>query len=142
MTGIPVPAAEVNEWLDVLKPYQRSTLEVFLGDATIEEAAEQWLASTGSPNVIPFGGERDTKPFWDRFSEEFRKFVCDDDAYTAEKKALLAEEPIGKALLVSSVSGALGATIGYSATLLAPAITLLLCAVGQMGINAYCNVSE
>lgn len=139
MTALQVPDADIAEWLGVLKPYQRTTLETFLKGATPEQAAERWLGSTGSPNIIPFGGPHDTKPFWERFKDEFRKFVCDDNAYLEEKKALDTQGPVGKAVLVSAVSAAIGATIGYSATLLAPAITLLLCAVGKMGRNAYCN---
>ena len=139
MTTLQIPDADIAEWLGVLKPYQRTTLEVFLEGATPEQAAERWLGSTGSPNIIPFGGPHDTKPFWERFKDEFRKFVCDDNAYLEEKKALDTQGPIGKAVLVSAVSAAIGATIGYSATLLAPAVTLLLCAVGKMGRNAYCN---
>ncbi len=139
MTALQVPNADIVEWLAELKPYQRNTLEAFLKGATPEQAAERWLGSTGSPNIIPFGGPRDTKPFWDRFKEEFRKFVCDDNVYVEERKALGAQGPVGKALLVSAVSAAIGATIGYSATLLAPAVTLMLCVVGKMGLNAFCN---
>lgn len=139
MAALQIPNAEIAEWLGELKPYQRKTLETFLRGATPEEAAERWLGSTGSPNIIPFGGPRDTKPFWDRFKEEFRKFVCDDNSYVEERKAVGAQGPVGKAVLVSAVSAAIGASIGYSATLLAPAVTLMLCAVGKMGINAYCN---
>lgn len=139
MTALQVPDADIAKWLGVLKPYQRTTLETFLEGATPEQAAERWLGSTGSPNIIPFGGPHDTKPFWERFKDEFRKFICDDNAYLEEKKALDTQGPVGKAVLVSAVSAAIGATIGYSATLLAPAVTLLLCAVGKMGRNAYCN---
>jgi len=134
-----IPNENIAEWLAVLKPYQRNTLTIFLEGATPEQAAERWLSSTGSPNIVPFGGLNDTKPFWDRFKDEFRKFVCDENAYVEEKKALNAQGPIGKAVLVSAVSAAIGATIGYSATLLAPAVTLLLCTVGKIGLHAYCN---
>jgi hypothetical protein len=139
MAEIEIPDGAVNEWLAALKPYQRGTLEVFLVSATPEEAAERWLRSTGSPNIVPFGGLHDTKPFWNRFKEEFQKFVCDDTSYIEERKALTAQGPVGKAVLISVVSAAIGATIGYSATLLAPAAALLLCAIGKMGVNAYCS---
>jgi hypothetical protein len=137
--AVQVPEAEVADWLAVLKPYQQSTLTVFLAGASLEQAAERWLGSTGSANIVPFGGARDTKPFWDRFKEEFRRFICDDDAYVEEKKALDGQGAVGKAVLVSAVSAGVGATIGYSATLLAPAVTLMLCAVGKIGRNAYCQ---
>lgn len=134
-----IPQAEVSEWLAVLKPYQRSTIEFFLQNSSVEEAAEKWLSSTGSPNIVPFGGSANTKPFWDRFIGEFKKFICDDDAYIEEKTALKGEGPVSKALMVSVVSAAIGANIGYAATLLAPAVALMLCTVGKMTKNAYCN---
>lgn len=139
MDGIEIPKSEVGEWLKVLKPYQQTTLETFLRHFSLEEAAEKWLGATGSPNIVPFGGNKDTKPFWDRFLEEFRKFICDETAYVEDKAALKAEMPVSKELLVSVVSAGIGATIGYTATLLAPAVTLLLCAVGKMTKNAYCG---
>ena len=94
MTTLQIPDADIAEWLGVLKPYQRTTLATFLEGATPEQAAERWLGSTGSPNIIPFGGPHDTKPFWERFKDEFRKFVCDDNAYLEEKKALDTQGPI------------------------------------------------
>ena len=138
MAMIDIPDAEPEEWLKELKPYQRSILQVFLQDASPEEAAEKWLESTGSPNIISFGGNRDSKPFWDRFKCEFRKFICDDDSYVEEKRALNEESTVSMILLVSMISAAIGATIGFAATLLAPAVTLLLCTVGKMGRNAFC----
>jgi len=139
MTSLNVPNAELGEWLDVLKPYQRKTIEAFLPDGSPEQVAERWLSAAGSPNIVPFGGVRDTKPFWDNFKAEFRKFICDDTAYVEEKKALSVEGSTSKALLVSAVSAAIGASIGYTATLLVPAVAILLCAVGKMSIAAYCS---
>lgn len=139
MSQINIPNAELDEWLAVLKPYQRNTIQMFLKELSLEQAAERWLGATGSPNIVPFGGSRDTKPFWETFQVEFRKFLCDETAYVEEKKALRLEGAVNKALLVSAVSAAIGATIGYTATLVAPAVTILLCTVGKMGINAYCN---
>lgn len=139
MINIEIPVADTNEWLSLLKPYQRSTIDFFLQDSTPEEAAEKWLSTTGSPNIVPFGGQQNTKPFWDSFKTEFRKFLCDDEAYVEEKKLLSMEDGVTKAFLVSTISAAIGASIGFAATLLAPAVTLLLCSVGKIGIKAYCN---
>lgn len=141
MSEIKIPDQDVATWLADLKPYQRGTLEEFLLTETVEGAAERWLSSTGSPNIAPFGGPNDHKPFWTRFKDEFRKFICDETAYTEERKALMAESPIANAIMISTISSAIGATIGYSATLLAPAVALLLCVAGKMGRNAYCNAS-
>jgi hypothetical protein len=59
-----IPAGELDEWLTVLKPYQRNTIKSFLLTDAPEKAAERWLGATGSPNIVPFGGAKDTKPFW------------------------------------------------------------------------------
>jgi hypothetical protein len=133
-----IPSADPAEWIALLKPYQRSTITVFISHDSLEEAAKKWLSAAGSPNIVPFGGGGDAKPFWDRFAAEFKKFICDEAAYIEEKKALGSESAPIKALLISAVSAALGATLGYSATLLAPAVALLLCIVGKMGKNAFC----
>ena len=133
-----IPSAEPAEWIAQLKPYQRSTITMFVSQGSLEDAARKWLSATGSPNIVPFGGSGDTKPFWDRFAAEFKKFICDDSAYAEEKKSLGSESAPVKALLISALSAALGATLGYSATLLAPAVALLLCIVGKMGKNAFC----
>jgi hypothetical protein len=136
--SLDIPSADPAEWIELLKPYQRNTITAFVSQGSLEDAAKKWLSATGSPNIVPFGGSGDTKPFWDRFATEFKKFVCDDAAYTEEKKALGSESAPIKALLISAMSAAIGATLGYAATLLAPAVALLLCIVGQMGKNAYC----
>lgn len=139
MPVINIPDGDLDDWLSVLKPYQRNTLKAFLATDSPEKAAERWLGTTGSPNIVPFGGTRDTKPFWDKFQAEFRKFLCDENAYVEEKKALLSENPVGRAILVSVISAALGATMGFTATLLAPAVTVMLFTVGKMGLRAYCE---
>ena len=134
-----VPVAKLDEWLSELKPYQKNTISELLKHLSPEEAAEKWITASGSGNIIPFGGARDTRPFWDRFQDEFKKFLCDEKAYANDKKALFSEGPIAKALLISIVSAAIGATIGYTATLLAPAVAILLFTIGKIGLNAYCN---
>jgi len=142
MPSIEIPPGTLEEWLDVLKPYQRSTILEFLKDASPEQAAERWLGATGSSNIVPFGGVRDSKPFWDRFRIEFTRFVCDDDAYLPDRQALTGEGPVTKALLVGEISAVVGAEIGLAPSLLAPAVVLLLFSVAKMGRNAYCAGQE
>lgn len=142
MNQVEIPDGDLDDWLKELKPYQADSLRVMLEHSEPEEVAQKWITSRGPGSIEPFGGTRDTQPFWDRFRAEFRKFICDDQSYRDEKAALLEQGPISRALLVSAVSAAVGATIGYSAALLAPAITLLLSLVAKMGKNAYCSDSN
>lgn len=134
-----IPDCELDEWLSELKPYQRNTIQQLLVTMPQEEVAKKWIMASGSQNIVPFGGIRDNEPFWDRFKSEFKKFICDDGAYVGEKKTLLAEGPITKALLIITISAAIATNIGYAATLLAPTVAVLLCTVGKISINAYCN---
>ena len=140
MTQIIVPDEPLDIWLSELKPYQRNTLHQFMQAMDAEQAAERWLTTIGSPNIAGFGGKalQDSKPYWAKFKTECHKFLCDEEAYADDKKAILAEMPISKPLLISAMSGAIGAYLGTAGTLVAPAITLVLFTVGRLGLNAYC----
>jgi hypothetical protein len=145
-TTLIIPNESVDSWLAVLKPYQRDTLKIFLETRTPEAAAEEWLTKIGLSNISSFGGGSfeliDTKPFWIKFKIECRKFLCDENSYTEEKKGLMTEGNMLKTALISAMSGALGAKLGTAATLLAPAITLMLVVIGKMSINAYCALEQ
>lgn len=135
-----IPNRELPEWLDGLKPYQKDLiLEMLKNEKDPEKVAMGWLNSNSLGNTTPFGGEKDPKPFWDRFKLEFRKFICGDKAYDKERRELSKEVPVSSMLAINVISGALGATIGYSATFLAPAVAILLYSIGKMSVNAYCQ---
>jgi hypothetical protein len=136
--AIVVPTDDLDGWLKELKPYQRNALRELVKTRTPEEAAIYWVTAQGSANIVPFGGSHDSKPFWDRFKAEFRKFLCDDAAYTEEKKTLSGQASATKAMLISAMSAALGAAVGQAAALIAPAVVVLLFLVGKMGQNAFC----
>jgi hypothetical protein len=138
---IDVPQGDLDTWLAELKPYQRDTLAKFTSTMTAEAAAEKWLTTIGSPNIAGFGGgtANNSKPYWERFKAECNKFICDDTAYVDEKKNFLNELPISKPVLISAMSGAIGASLGAAGTLVAPAVTLILFTVGSIGRKAYCS---
>ncbi len=128
------------EWLNELKPYQKNSISVLIDKFGEEKAAEIWITSNGPSNNVPFGGTpQSSQPFYDRFKLEFQKFICGHPDYEGYRKKLGAESPVIKTLYISMISSAIGATIGFSATLLAPAVAILLSTVGQMGLNAYCS---
>jgi hypothetical protein len=130
---------KLEEWLNELKPYQKNSINILIQQCGQEKAAEIWITSNGPLNNVPFGGvSQNTQPFFDRFKHEFQKFICGHPDYDSYRKKLGAETPVVKTLYISMISSAIGATIGFSATLLAPAVAILLSTVGQMGLNAYC----
>jgi len=140
MTSFVIPNDSIESWLQTLKPYQRATIDHFMLTMSAEAAAEKWLTTIGSPNIAGFGGgtTQDTKPYWDKFKAECRRFICDDSAYADEKKEILSASGVSKPVLVSTMSGLIGATLGTPGTLIAPAITLVLFTIGSIGRKAYC----
>ena len=140
---IEIPNVNISEWVAELKPYQSNSISLLLDTHTEEETIKLWLSANGPTANIPFGGANtpSSELFFDRFKQEFRKFVCGDPAYESFREQLLAETPMAKSIYISTISAALGATFGYAATLLAPAVAIMLHLVGTMGINAWCNAS-
>lgn len=137
-----IPNNTVQDWIAELKPYQTSSMAFLVENHDEEEAIKRWLSANGPTATIQFGGAGNSpEPFFDRFKEEFRKFVCGDESYEKYREQLLAETPIAKSIYISCISAALGATLGYAATLLAPAVAVMLHIVGAMGVNAYCNAN-
>ena len=139
MSKFKIPPGELDDWLNELKPYQTIALKKMMDDMEPEEAAKNWITASGSQNIVSFGGTRDKEPFWDRFKEEFNKFLCDKESYTDEKEELKSEGELSRTYLIGAISAAIGANIGYAATLLAPAVAIMLCTVGKMSLNAYCK---
>jgi hypothetical protein len=130
-----------DEWLHCLKPYQASSLRQILSESEgDEDAARRWLSITGSSNIATFGGQRNSEPFWEQFKSEFRRFVCDDEAYTDLKEKLRDQGVITRELLISAIAAGIASTLGFAAALLAPAVALMLCAVARIGKSAYCGL--
>ena len=136
---INIPNNTFNEWLEELKPYQANSIKQLALNNEIEEVAKIWITTQGNDSTIPFGAVQDTSPFWNNFKDEFKKFICDDNSYSEEKKLLKKENKQMKTILISTISSSIGATIGFSGAILAPAIVIMLSTVGTMGINAYCK---
>lgn len=131
----------LEEWISALKPYQSSSISQMAAELGEEEAAKNWLSANGPSSTVGFGGASNPEPFYDRFMEEFKKFICGDECYEEFRAQLGAESPIVKSIYISVIASALGAALGYTATLLAPAVAILLHLVGAMGVNAWCAAS-
>lgn len=128
----------LEEWLSILKPYQSVPMLYMANEFGPEDAAKRWLAANGPGSTVGFGGSGNPEPFFDRFMEEFKKFICGDVIYEEHRNQLIKESGVTKTIYVSIISAALGATLGYTATLLAPAVAIMLHAVGTMGLKAWC----
>ncbi|WP_375185274.1 hypothetical protein [Pseudoalteromonas sp.] len=135
-----IPVMEIDAWVDTLKPYQRTSLQHLISANSEEEAAKIWLTSNGATATKQFGGIGGTDgEFWDRFKSEFKAFICGDEKYLSERNKLSSQAPIANAMFVGVISGAIGSTLGFAASLLAPAVAIMLYLVGKVGVNAYCE---
>ena len=134
-----IPSGNAEHWLNELRPYQISTIRQYLKTTGFEGAAEKWLSTTGTADIIPFGGGRGSRMFWDRFKAEFRQFLCDESAYSTVKELLKKEAPITRASFIAVVGSALASTLGLTAVLVTPALVLMMAAVAEMGRQAFCQ---
>jgi hypothetical protein len=136
-----IQGIKIDEWLSGLKKYQKDSVVILIQQFGEEEAISKWLSAQGPKDNVPFGGiqNQDTKPFLERFKTEFKKFVCNHPDYQEDRKKLSLEAPIVTAIYISVISAAIGAVLGFAATLLAPAVAIMLSVIGKMGINAYCQ---
>lgn len=131
----------LENWLTELKAYQKNSIVLLIDKYGEDVAVEKWLSANGPKDNVPFGGIQtsNTKPFLDKFKIEFKKFICNHPDYEEERKKLNMESPVVKVMWISVISAALGATLGFAATLLAPAVAVMLSIVGKMGLKAYCT---
>lgn len=137
-----IPEYEVSEWISELKPYQRSSIELLLSENNPQDAVKLWLSADGPSATAKFGGQKfSPEPFFDRFFAEFKKFVCGDEAYSELRAQLDQEAPVAKAVYISVIAGGIASTLGFAASLLAPAVAVMLSSVGRMGVEAWCSVN-
>lgn len=137
----PIPSYELNELLAALKPYQSGVISQLVEKHGEEEAAKLWLSANGPTDTQKFGGAGpfDSDPFWKKFNEELRLFICGDKKYQKERDKLLSEAKPASLVLVSGISGLLGSTLGFAPSLLAPAVAMILYVIGKVGVNAWCK---
>ena len=137
----PIPLYELDELLAALKPYQTSSISQLLEKHGEEEAAKLWLSANGPTDTQKFGGSGplDSKPFWNKFNEELRLFICGNKKYDKERRKLLSQAKPASLVLVSGISGLLGSTLGFAPSLLAPPVAMMLYVIGKVGVNAWCK---
>lgn len=136
-----IPELELDEWLTVLKPYQRELITNLVDQYGVEEAINRWIIANGPANTVKFGGVANGQDvsFLDRFKDEINKFICGHPSYDKEREEYLNLNGGTKAALVSALSSFLGDKLGASVTFIAPIVVLTLYLVAKMGKNAYCK---
>jgi len=138
-----IPNCTREEWMATIKPYQRDIITAMLASNSndTEKTVAAYLSANGPENTKPFGGvvvDGSSKTFFDRFKDEFDKFVCGHNDYKQYYPKLETGTSNIQIMLVSSISAAIGSALGINASFLAPAVVLFLSVVGNMTRNAYC----
>lgn len=134
-----IPNIELSDWVETLKTYQKTSINILIENNGEEKAAQLWLSANGVSSTKQFGGNGDSSPFWDKFVYEFNAFICGDEKYSKDRENISSQTTLTNTIFVSVISGAIGSTLGFAASLLAPAVAILLCIAGKMGTNAYCK---
>jgi hypothetical protein len=132
---------DIDELQKCLKPYQAKIIIELLKSNTPEQAIEIYLSAQGPTNTVPFGGSsasHDTKPFLNRFTDEFDKFICGHPDYSSFYTDLEKSSKSYSTSIISAISSAVGASLGLSAALITPVVVLSLSLLGTMGRKAYC----
>ena len=134
------PIFEFEELLSALKPYQSKIMLQLKDKNGAEEAAKIWLNANGPSETQKFGGSNAQNPnsFWEKFTSEFRLFIC-DKKYKKEREELLATAKPTSFIVVTVISGYIGSSLGFAPSFLAPAVAMLLYSIGKVGINAWCK---
>lgn len=131
----------LEEWTHSIPSYQRKLIEDLLEHTTPENAAAIWLDSSVENNS-PFSSEGTNKRYYDYVLRELHKLLCGDPAYSEERKEMesILKKDGAKEAIISFISAAIGAKLGLASAFIAPAIVLLIIAIGKVTINAWCEM--
>jgi len=136
---------EIDEkaWLEALPVYQADIVEDLLKVKSPEDAATAWLEAS-TDNTSPFGGQHKAKRKYLEFLiVEVRKLLCGSPEYDNERNQLekVAQSPVNKTAIVSTVSAIIGAKVGLAATFIAPVIVIIFIMIAKISLNAWCAMT-
>lgn len=133
-----------EEWLDVLKPYQKRRIEALVDQGhDYEEIGEIWMGTALKDNS-PFSAQPDQNRYYNQLVKETRKFLCGNSEYEENRQQLseVTRGLTGKEQFVAYVSGILGAKLGLAVAFIAPVIVMCIIAACKISVNAWCNLEN
>lgn len=132
----------IEEWLSDEKAYKRNIIKKLLESHSEEDTAKILLTSKGVENTKSFGGyatQQADDTFWIRFKKEFDMFICGHSKYQDLKEEIKKNGNIIKISTTAFIASALAPFVGLAASFLTVPIILMLKAVSEFSINAYCK---
>lgn len=136
-----IPELDIDEWIEVLEPFQQELIRNLLEEHSEEEAVEIWADVAGPHFTASFGGQG-TKDYLKSFKLEFDKFILGDDKYKDCIKELNEYVTVTKYFVVAFISSALSNSLGVASGVVAPLVVLALGIIGKMGLNAYRSIIQ
>lgn len=128
-------------WLKELPSYQQSGIRPMLSSGmSYDAAAAAWLSGAVADSTAPFSGGPVAKVFYEAFLDQIHNFLCTGLNYEEERAAVMAGFKPKQAGLAATIATAIAPHLGAASTLIAPAVALSLCAIGKMGLGAWCQV--
>ncbi|MFI6377434.1 hypothetical protein [Streptomyces sp. NPDC050546] len=132
---------EQEFWLSELPNYQRSTVKAMLDDGMdYESAASAWMSGTVATGTAPFSATLGPKVFFDKFLDQLHDFLCTGLNYEEERAAVMSGFKPKQTGLAATITAAIAPHLGAAPVFLAPAIALILCAIGKMSLGAWCQM--
>ncbi|MFE2513935.1 hypothetical protein ACFXG9_00865 [Streptomyces mirabilis] len=130
-------------WLSDLPQYQSSAVTSLLSTGLgYEEAASAWMSGSTASNTAPFGTGLGLKLFFDSFLDELHDFLCIGRNYEQERNQLLSGFKPGQAGMAAYIAAAIAPQLDAAPSFLAPAVALLLCAIGKLSLGAWCRMQS
>lgn len=135
---------DLDEAINSLPKYQSDVIRCLLDKNGEEETAEIWINSNGPREIKHFGGTigtelvTDKTTFWQRFKNEFDKFICGDVNWVNETSKAKALGKTGAVAIATYIAQIISPIIGIGIPILVPAIVLMMHVVSKATIRAYC----
>jgi hypothetical protein len=133
-----------TEWLQALGSYHYNLFEEMLSSGmTPETVAEQWLTPSVASNTAPFGSSDSGRSlYFEKLLNEIHDFLCSKTRYAAQRSEYRKQLGLGKNTALVSISTYISSELGTAPPLVAPAIAVTFFAIGQIGLNAWCETQK
>lgn len=135
------PSGKLEDWVEALPQYQRSTISLMLNTEDPEDTAIAWLSASGPASTIPLGASsKYAKIFYGNVLLELQKLLCRaDPEYSEARASLLSQAKAGRAALITLAATTIAPALGVPAALVAPPVAIILALSGAAGNATVCQ---
>lgn len=129
-----------TDWLASLPEHQRKLVEeLLLAQGTPEGAAQAWLDLSTFEQTAPFGARGGGRLYFEKFLDRLHDRLC-SDANREERQELSRSAGFEPATVVAGLTASIAPLLSAAPSFVAPAVALMLTAIGKTGLQAWCDV--